>query len=410
MDQLSFYDKILEVSSPWKTSSVELEESNELVIVTISCDPSYPLACPLCASLCNRYDTRSRRWRHLDTCQYKTIIESSVPRIKCPQHGVKTVLVPWADKVSRYTTKFEISVLEWAKECSVLSLSRRLRMSWTAINGIMYRGVDRGLKRRWEVDCRSLSVDETCIGKGRDFITILSNSKGQVIAISDGRSSESLLKCFNSVPKHFLNRVKTITMDFSPAYKKAVNQRFGVRARKIIAFDHFHVAKLLSRALNHIRKSEILKIPDLDRRYHHKIRYTWLRNPSNFDDEEAQRLQELRLELINTATAWYFKEKAREIWYSSKSSHSRNAWSRWIALVNKTKLKPLMSAAKTIKDNLVGIINAIKKGVSNARAEALNRKIKDIARRASGYRNRERYKTAVLFHLGQLDMAPESPP
>lgn len=74
--------------------------------------------------------------------------------------------------------------------------------------------------------------------------------------------------------------------------------------------------------------------------------------------------------------------------------------------MNESNLKPLMSVAETIKSNLRGIINSMDKGVSNARAEAINRKIKDAGRRASGYRNLERYKTAIIFYFGQLDMAP----
>lgn len=65
--------------------------------------------------------------------------------------------------------------------------------------------------------------------------------------------------------------------------------------------------------------------------------------------------------------------------------------------MNESNLKPLMSVAETIKSNLRGIINSMDKGVSNARAEAINRKIKDAGRRASGYRNLERYKTAIIF-------------
>ncbi|WP_366512338.1 transposase [Neptunomonas sp.] len=56
----------------------------------------------------------------------------------------------------------------------------------------------RGLSRRWKVDCRHLSVDETSISKRHEYITILSNSKGQVLAIADGRASQSLLMCFKA--------------------------------------------------------------------------------------------------------------------------------------------------------------------------------------------------------------------
>jgi transposase len=28
-------------------------------------------------------------WRHLDTCQYQTLIVASVPRVRCREHGVR---------------------------------------------------------------------------------------------------------------------------------------------------------------------------------------------------------------------------------------------------------------------------------------------------------------------------------
>lgn len=30
------------------------------------------LACPQCGEACPGYDTRERKWQHLDTCQYQT--------------------------------------------------------------------------------------------------------------------------------------------------------------------------------------------------------------------------------------------------------------------------------------------------------------------------------------------------
>lgn len=43
----------------------------------------------------------------MDSCQYKTYLVARVPRVKCPEHGLKTVAVPWADKSSRFTILFE---------------------------------------------------------------------------------------------------------------------------------------------------------------------------------------------------------------------------------------------------------------------------------------------------------------
>ena len=101
-----------------------------------------------------------------------------------------------------------------------------------------------GLERRWEVNCKHLSVDETCIGKNRTLITILSNSNGQVVAVSDGRSGESLIQCLSTTSIHFLHKVESKTLDMSPAYKKGIHTFFGSLAKNIISLDHFHIAKM----------------------------------------------------------------------------------------------------------------------------------------------------------------------
>ena len=41
--------------------------------------------------------------------------------------------------------------------------------------------------------------------------------------------------------------------------------------------------------------------------------------------------------------------------------------------------------------------------VTNARSEATNAKIQWIKRLGYGYRNRERFRNAIYFHLGGLD-------
>ncbi|WP_220756609.1 transposase, partial [Shewanella colwelliana] len=42
--------------------------------------------------------------------------------------------------------------------------------------------------------------------------------------------------------------------------------------------------------------------------------------------------------------------------------------------------------------------------VSNGLAEAINSQIRLLRVKAMGYRNTERFKRAILFHFGKLDM------
>jgi hypothetical protein len=62
------------------------------------------------------HDHEERRWRHLDSCQLKTILVCQVPVVRCPTHGTQNVQVPWAEKYSRY---FERLAIDLMLECSV---------------------------------------------------------------------------------------------------------------------------------------------------------------------------------------------------------------------------------------------------------------------------------------------------
>lgn len=403
MDQLTLYNKILQLEEPWEVSGVHLEESSGQITVVVSCNAS-SMSCPKCGTDSKRYDSRVRQWRHLDTCQFQTIIEADVPRVTCQEHGCVTVPVPWAEDGSRYTLLFENQVLKWAAETSVLALTRQLKLSWNAIDGIIKRGVYRGLKRRRKFSCKHLFVDETCVGKPRVFITVLSNQLGQVLAIKDGRSSESLLQCFSSIPVHDINKMKSISMDLSAAYKKAVFIRFGRRAKKLIAYDHFHITKMLNEALLHVQRLEVRSIPKLNKLEHHKSRFLWFKNKQNRTEEIEDTLNTQKRYLIKTAVVWYFKEQFRVIWKTVQYTQAKSAWKVWIKLAKEAGIRALTSVAGTIENCLEGIINAMHHGVSNGRAEALNNNIKALGRQSRGYRNIERYKSFIFFRFGGLDM------
>ena len=75
--------------------------------------------CPKCGVECPGYDRRQRFWRHLNTCQLKTILVAEVPRISCPEHGVITVQVPWSEPGSGFTALFVALVINWLKETSL---------------------------------------------------------------------------------------------------------------------------------------------------------------------------------------------------------------------------------------------------------------------------------------------------
>ena len=67
---------------------------------------------------------------------------------------------------------------------------------------------------------------------------------------------------------------------------------------------------------------------------------------------------------------------------------------------------PMITVGKMVRRFLWGILNAIRLKVNNSMLEAKNARIQRIKKIACGFRNRERFKNAILFHLGGLDLMP----
>jgi hypothetical protein len=87
--------------------------------------------------------------------QFVTELVASLPRCRCPEHGVKTVIPPWAAKHSRFTLLFELLAIEVIKACrTVEAAAKLLRLSWSFVHTIMARAGERGLDRR---DARAIA-------------------------------------------------------------------------------------------------------------------------------------------------------------------------------------------------------------------------------------------------------------
>jgi transposase len=67
----------------------------------------------------------------------------------------------------------------------------------------------------------------------------------------------------------------------------------------------------------------------------------------------------------------------------------------------------MKKAARTVKKHLEGT-TAILNRVTNARAEGLNAIIQKLKADARGYRSRERFRNAIYFHCGGLDLYPDA--
>lgn len=406
MDELSLYERILNLSGPWFVEEVSFDEPGKTVSVYIAIDSDQPLPCPKCAAPSPGYDSRTRRWRHLDTCQYKTMVVADVPRVQCPIHGCLTIAVPWAEDRVRFTQWFEREVIERLQSASILAVCRQMRMSWNAVDGVMRRAVARGQSRLDQEMPTHICVDEVAIRKGHVYMTIISELCGRVIAVENDRKKESLKRFYDRLTDAQKHDLKVISMDMSPTYIPVTLEEIPGAERKI-AFDHFHITKMITGAVDRIRQKETQEL-------HRAIkesgltgkRFLWLKNEVSLSKHQREELKALRSIASKTGRAWLLKEIARELWSYSSRAWAEKAWMKWYGKAIRSRLKPMQAVARSIKKNLWGILNAIVLNANNGIAESINSKIKMLKAKCRGFRNKERFKIAIMFHCSGLSLNP----
>jgi len=406
MQDKQLYATILGIQAPWHVTDVVLKADHQEVEIHVRHDDDVPLRCPQCRAVGPRHDHRERRWRHLDTCQYRTILVAAVPRIECPEHKVVQVGLPWAEPGSRFTALMERLIIDWLLEANTAAVARQMRLTWHEIDGVKQRAVRRGLARRALGEIRRLGVDETAYQKRHEYVTVVSDlERGCVLYVADDRTHASLDGFWPVLSAAQRDALEAIAMDMAPAYIRSAREHVPGAERKI-CFDRFHVAKMLNDAVNTVRKEEHRELRAEGDSMLAGTKYVWTQNPENMPAARRARFEELRDEALKVGRAWTLKEAARGLWSYVSRAWAAKAWKHWIAWALRSRLAPMRYVAKTIRDMLWGIVNAIVLRVTNARAESLNARIQWIKKQACGYRSRARFKAAIFFHLGGLDLYP----
>lgn len=409
MNDKSLYGKILGLEPPWEVSDVCMDLPGGSITIKVEHSRSARFGCPVCGVSSPIHDHHLKRWRHLPTCHLRTIIEARTPRVKCPEHGVLLVGVPWAEGNSKFTALFESLVIGWLQEANISAVTRMMDVTWSQVDGIRHRAVKRGLARRKQNPAKAIGIDETSFQKRHEYVTVLVDQQTKaVIDVLDDRKAQTLQNWFEAVPEQERAEIETIAMDMWDPYIAAVRNTVEGWEEKV-CFDRFHISSHYGKALDKVRAGEHREfVRNNEESPLAKTKHQWLRNSVRTDNRSRRWFLELTRKNLKTARAWAMKETAANLWGYVTRGHARNAWTHLINWMRRSKLAPMKTLALTLKRYLWGILNAIVHNVTNATSEAINGRIQWIKKSACGFRNRARFREAILFHLGGLDMMPKS--
>lgn len=406
MDDRELYQTILGLAAPWGVERVQVSEPEETVYVWVGEAAGTVLHCPECGNASPAYDHAERRWRHLDTCQFTTVLCARVPRVSCSTHGVKTVRVPWAEPGSRFTILFERLAISWLKEATPTAVARRLGLSWDEARGIQERAVRRGLARRVNEPVARIGIDEKSFLKRHQYVSVVVDLDAKrILHVADDRKAESLRGYFTGLSEAERTGITAVAMDMWEPYRKTV-RAFVPDADAKIVFDKFHVLQHAGDAVDKVRKQEHKALSAAGDTQLKGTKYDWLKNPHNFTRTAWREFEVLRNSTLKTARAWALKESLTRLWDYKYVGAARTYFKRWYYWATHSQLAPMVKLAQMIKRHLDNILTYLKHRITNAVTEALNAKIQWIKYGARGFRSRDAYKMSILFHCGGLDMEP----
>jgi transposase len=130
-----------------------------------------------------------------------------------------------------------------------------------------------------------------------------------------------------------------------------------------------------------------------------------MKRPENLTDTQTLALKRLRAAGGEVWRAYTLKEALRAIFAPGLSlADVELLLERFISRARRSRLQPFIRLAATIARHRDGILAAIALGVTNARAEALNNKVRLIIRRAYGFHSPQAALALIMLTCGPVDL------
>ena len=404
----ALFERSMGLDDTWEVAETwfeEVEGDADELHVRVARRRGHAVPCPECGRACGVYDTRERVWRHLDIWQFRTYVHCAVPRADCPEHGVRTVLMPWEVRPnSHFTALFEAQVLAACMRGSTVKAvaeavgedDRRLwdmltRAVAQAREGADYSGVTR------------VGIDETSRAKGHTYISTMLDLDGRrCVAVTDGNDAGAVGRMCDQLEARGGDRsaIAEVTRDMSGSFAVAVRAEMPQAAQTI---DRFHVMQMFGRATDMVRCAE-RRESDEKREMLKRTKYVWLKREENLTErqrETRERLDPSRSHL-RTARACQMTEAMRDVYSCADAAEAGPMLDRLVSWMMHSNVAEMKKVARTLRENREGILNYFGSRLTNAYLEGANSLIQSIKKAARGFRSVEYFTTAIFLRLGGL--------
>jgi transposase len=331
------------------------------------------------------HDRRVKRWRHLDLGASRCIIECELRRLRCRDCGIRLEPVPWARPGAAHTRDFEDVVAWLAQQMARTPICGLLRVGWDTVGRIVARVVAEHLDERRLEHLVCIGVDEISYRRHHRYLTSVADHRsGAIVWCRAGRNSATLQAFFDQLgPRK--DSIRAVSIDMSGEYQRAIREAVP---QAEICFDPFHVCRLGSRATDQVRRDEWNaheRSHTATGRWVKGTRWSLLKAPERQTVNQLATLYEVQQANRALYRAFLLREELRLLYHLPDPRLAPAHLDAWLAWASRSRLKPFVRLARTLRAHRGGILAAIRLGLSNGRLEGLNSKIRLISHRSFGF-------------------------
>jgi transposase len=350
---------------------------------------------------CPVHDTEDKTWRHLNFFQYKAYLHAKVPRVRCPEHGVRMVTVSWARPESGFTLLFEALLVALAGSMPMRKIKKLVGEHDTRLWRIVRHYVNAARAKQDYSAVQRVGVDETAAARGQDYVSVFMDpDTARVLFATPGRDSDTVKAFAEDLKAHggYPEAVRNVTCDMSVAFTAGVRDHLS---NADITFDRFHIIKQLGEAVDKVRRAEATQRPELLR----KTRWLWLKNRHNLSTNDQRALVWLTRPSLQLATARAHRWREDfQGFYDIEPDQAEAYLTRWCAGAMRSRLEPLKDFVAMLRRHWDGILAWHRTHLTTGLLEGTNSLIQAAKARARGYRNKEYMITIIYLIAGKLPL------
>ena len=223
----------------------------------------------------------------------------------------------------------------------------------------------------------------------------------------EGRSCEVLKSFFEKLGIDRCFDKKTATIDMAAGYEKTIEERLP---QADIVFDRLHVQRLASDAADDVRRSVVRELGGSPETHEIKgTRFVVLKKPEAFSRSEKRKLGAVQETNQGLYRAYRLKQALGDALDCLQPARARSALADSLAWASRSRLKPFVRIARTIRKHFEGIIAYVKTRLPSGLVEGLKDKLRRIARRAFGFHGPKPLIAMLFLTCGGIQLDPPLP-